>query len=67
MAKTLPQLVLLEMRGNELTGTGAAILAAQLEAAPPTGAGALPLRALELSGAALCSTKLAGQLAEEPA
>jgi len=35
--------------------------------APPTGAGALPLRALELSGAALCSTKLAGQLAEEPA
>ena len=29
--------------------------------------GALPLRVLELSGAALCSTKLAGQLAEEPA
>jgi hypothetical protein len=29
--------------------------------------GALPLRALELSGAALCSTKLAGQLADEPA
>jgi len=44
VAKTLPQLTLLEMRGNEITGTGAALLAAQLEAAPPTGAGQPVLR-----------------------
>ena len=44
VAKTLPQLAVLEMRGNELAGTGAAMLAAQLEAAPPTGAGQPVLR-----------------------
>ena len=117
VAKTLPQLAVLEMRGNELTGTrapphtrGAArsrphrppaqvspccvavplcpathLTLCYTLALPHTLASrqplpcatpwlvpppclALPLRVLELSGTALCSTKLTGhQLAEEPA